>query len=503
MRTAPNDTMEFTLKLRERSRVIRTLAAWQESWAYPVFYAMLCAVSGLFDKSVYLPAFAVACVLVVFSACFTKDLKTLLVPFFMTYYFLGSDNREIMIGTRANLIGIFDPPAFACVCLIGAVMVTAIFIRLGKEGIFSDAIRHRGPFLYGILALDVAFLFNGLFSSTWKPIDTLYGVLFALGLTVCYGLFGAILRRDRSPATYVSFCMVCTMCAVLVQVVVLVLQLQAAGKLFRDAGEALFPPLRRGNIQLGWGYATYISGVIVMGIPAAIYLAKDRRFSVVAYVLAFLFFGGALLTGTRSALLTGFVVLIACVLLACFRGKNQQWMRFYVLLTLLIVTVAALYVDRFVMPIRELLRELCSFFRLDLQDLKSESRLSLWKNGVQDFLSSPVFGVGFSDGGRGKMTEHSNLFNDMYHNIVVQCMGAMGALGLAALLWHAIDVGRVFFHRFSVERALLLMLPITILGTSLADNFFFCFNYQICYAAYLALAEHPAAFDAESCALLR
>ncbi len=480
--------MDFALKIRERSRIVNTVASWQETLAYPVLFALLCAVSGLFDKRVYLPIFAVIGVLVVFSALFTKDLKVLLVPFFTVYYSLGSDS-DSLAGLREKLTGVFDPRAFFCVCLIGAIMFIAICFRLGRDGVFADIFKHRGPFLYGILAIDAALILNGLFCWKWQPADLMCGVLFALGLTFCYCTFGAILRRDKSPAAYVAFCTVCTICAVLIQVVVLVLRLHAADRLFYHSSENLIPALCRGNIQLAWGYATYISGVLILGIPAAIYLAKDQRFPAIGYMLSFLFFGGALLTGTRSGFLTGSIVLIICALLACFQGKNKRNIRFCVIITLLALAAATLYIDRAVMPLSEALSEFRLFFRLDNQHLETETRLKLWKNGIEDFLSSPVFGVGFSDGGVLEKNQYSNVFNDMYHNVVIQFMGATGIVGLLAFIWHLADISRVFFYRFSVDRALLLMLPITILVTSLADNFFFCFNFQIYYAAYLVLVE--------------
>ena len=63
--------------LRARSRIIHTLATWQESVAYPILYAILCAISGSFDRFVYLPWIALQMLLFLIAVLFTKDKKTL------------------------------------------------------------------------------------------------------------------------------------------------------------------------------------------------------------------------------------------------------------------------------------------------------------------------------------------------------------------------------------------------------------------------------------------
>ena len=482
--------MEFSNQLYERCSFIRTVCAFQESLAYPVCLALLCAISGLFGKQVYVPLISVMSVLVIFSALFAKDLKVLFAPFFMAFYSLGSDNTEDSGALRDELIEVFDTSALVTVCLLGVLMFAVICVRLAKEGIFSDIATHRGPFLYSILALNAALLLNGLFCPKWRPMDMVFGLLFALGLTVCYYIFGALLRRSGASASYVSFCMVCTACVVLLQILVLVWRLYEADELFRDLKGTLIPQLRRENIQLAWGYATNISGVIILGIPAAFYLARSHRFSLVYYILALLFIGGALMTGTRSTSFIGSAVFVICALLCCFSGKNKNRMRLYIAATLLLFAALLLCVHRFVLPLSDdLLSEFLAFFRIRQEDLVNDSRLALWKNGLEDFVSSPIFGTGFGDGGYLEKGQYSNVFNDMYHNIFIQFVGAMGIVGIIALLWHMKDLCQILFRQWSVKKALVLVLPITLLLTSLLDNFFFYFNFQIFYAAYLALIE--------------
>ena len=129
--------MEVSNQLYERCSFIRTVCAFQESLAYPVCLALLCAISGLFGKQVYVPLISVMSVLVIFSALFAKDLKVLFAPFFMAFYSLGSDNTEDSGALRDELIEVFDTSALVTVCLLGVLMFAVICVRLAKEGIFS------------------------------------------------------------------------------------------------------------------------------------------------------------------------------------------------------------------------------------------------------------------------------------------------------------------------------------------------------------------------------
>ncbi len=481
--------MGFGQKLSERSPLIRRIAAWQESFWYPAVYALLCAVSGLHNKYVYLPILAILTVFIVFSALFVKDKKVFLVPMFMVFCSLGSDNTEAMRDDlRTNVFAVFDKDAFICVCILGAIMIGALLIRLFKDGVFAHALKNHGVFIYGLSAISVALLLNGAFSATWRPTDTAFGLFLAFGFVFIYCMVFSMLRDSHDVINYACVCMVCTACLVVVQILMTMLQLHSEGLLIKHwDGLDKLPTLRRENIQLAWGYATNIAGVIALGIPAAMYLARNKRFPILYCFLAVVFWCTTLVIGTRSAYLVGAVIFAVSAIMACFGTKNGKYIRIFSLFLVLGAASAAVYVINNVASFKEVFDEIFEFLRLYKHD--DSSRISLWKNGLKDYLGSPVFGVGFSDGGVTPKTEYSNIFSDMYHNIIVEFLGAMGTVGILAFLWHVKDIAVCFFRRFSLNRAILLLIPATVLITSLADNFFFYINFQLFYCSFLVVAE--------------
>lgn len=482
--------MEFAQKWQNKSPLIRRIATWQESLWYPIVYALLCAIAGLHSKRVYLPIIGVMALLTLFSALFVRDKKVFLPPMFMSFCSLGCDNVEFTRdGQRVNVVDVFDTDALVCFCLIGAVMLLALLIRFSKDCSMLDAFRQQATFLYGLLAISAAIILNGVFSAKWRPVDTALGLFLAFGFVFIYCLVYSMIKDSHDIAAYTCFCMVCTALLVVVQVAVTVLRLHEQ-ELLIHYYETLPPRLRRENLQLAWGYATNVAGVVVLGIPAALYLAKNKRHPIVYCLLAILFWATSVVLGTRSAFLVGALVLLTCISLACLKGRNAKILRLVSIIMILSGILFLLYADEKLFSLHELADQLLNFLRLD--NLDELDRFGLWINGWNDFLESPLFGVGFSDGGVDVKTEVSNLFADMYHNVVIEFLGAMGAVGMLAFLWHVKDLLVCLFRRFSVNKLLLLLLPFTILATSLADNFFFYINFQLFYCPFLILAERES-----------
>ena len=77
--------------------------------------------------------------------------------------------------------------------------------------------------------------------------------------------------------------------------------------------------------------------------------------------------------------------------------------------------------------------------------------------------------------------------------------GAMGIVGCVAILMHFFELAKTFFKKFSMDKMLLLFVPLMIIGMSLLDNFFFYLEFQIFYGVFLALAEKQSEQRGLSC----
>ena len=243
-------------------------------------------------------------------------------------------------------------------------------------------------------------------------------------------------------------------------------------------------------MTLGWGISTVVAAAFALGIPAAMYLAKNRKGCFFTYFSAPIFILGTIIINCRAAMVIGIVSFILCAVILCFRGRNRVQIRIYSAALVVAMLGIAIYVHIQIMPLPSLLHEVFALLRLESDTgLIDARRKLLWENGIKDFKLSPIFGVGFKDGGYALRMQSENFYSNMYHCILVQVPAAMGIFGCLAFLFHLFELARLCFKKISSDRFLLLMIPGMIIGMSLVDNFFFYANFQIFYGVFLAMAE--------------
>ena len=113
------------------------------------------------------------------------------------------------------------------------------------------------------------------------------------------------------------------------------------------------------------------------------------------------------------------------------------------------------------------------------------ARAKIWAEGLQNFLSAPVFGAGFAAG----MFNEQTSSHFMYHNVIVELLASTGVVGVLAFTVHLKQIIVAAFHKFSLDRLIILFVPLVILGMSMLDNFFFYPNFAMIYALFIAIAE--------------
>ena len=77
----------------------------------------------------------------------------------------------------------------------------------------------------------------------------------------------------------------------------------------------------------------------------------------------------------------------------------------------------------------------------------------------------------------------------MYHNVIVELLASTGVVGILAFTVHLKQIIVVAFRKFSLDRLIILFVPLIILGMSMLDNFFFLPNFTMIYALFIAIAE--------------
>ncbi len=485
--------MGYGAVLRERFPVIKFLVNAQKTIWYPIMFAILCIISGSNGYRIYLPIACVLFVFLLFSVIFADDNKVFFVPVFMMFHSIGMDYPDAIPGGSVNdsMISSFEPFALNHIVMIGILSFAVLVIRLIADGSIKAAIKKRSLGLIGVLALDIAFLTNGIFSSTYNPMTLLYGSIIAASFTVFYFIAAGMLLKSNDPIPFICKTMVSTAYIALFQFLIKAYQLYQTGNFIIQLGDVAI--VNRTKLALAWGLPTIIAAVFVLGIPAALYLARKCRFSILSYISALAFLVGAALINTRSALLVGGVIFAVGAILCCFKNKKHPINAISCRIMLALILIAGAYAAIKLISNPDFTDKLMSILRFDIfnngGDLGHDSsRVRMWETGWQDFLKNPIFGSGFDTGSNITI----NLFSNMYHCIIFQLFGSMGIIGVLAFGTHTFMCAKAFFTRFSIEKVLILLIPVMIVGMSLVDNFFFYPNFHIFYCAFIAIAEYMA-----------
>lgn len=473
--------MDFFKNIREKSRAVAAVAAWQKTIWFPAVYAVLGVVSCSFGMAAYIPVYYIFMLLTVFAALFCEDSKVLLAPLLISYFAVGGDGILNYGQAITDVSLFFEPAGLVNMYIVGSVMAAAILFRLIADGTIAAVFRRRGLLTWGFLALAAAMLLNGIFSAAWEPLDLAWGLFMAVGILLAYFIVPAMSDKTENIVEYLlRICLIVGL-MICAEEWILMGRLAADGMLLEldEAGKWTGGFVRDYQV-LGWGVSTYAAGMLAILIAPTMALAYSNRRGVWYYLAAVVMFLTIILLNARTAMLMGGIILLACMIICCF-GTNRKQNRivFAVIVGAALVCVAGVWA---VMGTNDFFGFIAEMLRFDQGD---NHRFERWANGWKDFLSAPIFGVGFMDGAATDPSMYSN----MYHNIFVQLIGALGVFGLLAFLFHIIQVAVLCVRKFRLERFLVLLGAAAVILTSLLDNFFFFFSIQLFYGAFLAAAE--------------
>lgn len=483
-------------KIREKNKAVAFLAKLLNTSFYPLLFAIICVISGTNGKEIYLPCIWFLTATVVFAGLFSKDLKVFLVPFLTFYYCIGLDVSEKYFQYRPYNNGtlLFDESSIYHFIVCGGICAAVLIYRIIANKLYKEIFATRGIFFWGIIGIDVALLLNGAFSPYWQRSNLLWGLLMGGILTLCYCLFIAILSHSEKPIPYLCKTMTFTALAIVAQLIIIFLHFPP-----ELSTSTLFglPIPARSVLTLSWGLPTISAAVVALGIPSSLYLARTGRFPTLSCLTALLLLIATVFINTRSAMLFGALAFVVGIILCCIKNKNKIPNRIFAISLLSLGAVAVLvFLFRTGDPMA-VINDVFTALRFDFFVSENSTfdeifgaRSIIWKDAVQNFPSAPIFGVGFGLGRDMGYAVHYNVFDTMYHNVIIEFLCSMGLFGILAFIFHMKHGVEVMVRHISASRILVLLVPMLILGMSLLDNFFFYPNFIIIYAIFIAAAEY-------------
>lgn len=364
---------------------------------------------------------------------------------------------------------------------IAALLAAAMIYRLVRACVKKKF--KITPVFYGLCAFCGALLLNGLFSKNYSAMSLLYGAILALLFLGLYAVFKDNISADKKCFENIAYSFTAYALLLVIELAALYCTngaVTAGGKINRDA------------IVFGWGPYTSYGVLVVMCIPPAVYLAGIKKYGYVYTVFSVILLAASVLCCSRQAMVSAVIVYPVCIALLIVKGRYRI-ANICIVSAALVAGIVLLAV--YFSEITEFLKDIFANVIVDGK-LNGSGRMRLWKLALNEFKSYPVFGTGFY----GETVNPDRRFPPyMYHNTVLQLMGACGIVGLGAYLFHRVQTCICYFKNITAERTVIALVILVLLINSLMDvhifNIFPTMVYSFLLAVLVRSQTKPEAAD--------
>lgn len=437
---------------------------------YPAIFCAIVLIGSVSGFEYYLNLLLTPLILI--ALLFSDSVKPLIAVFSCYAYQVSLENSFVKItdqGIHASDF-YFTSWRLPVSIIIVLLLLFGVVFFIVKNRIYKRISFKDTPLLVPILAFCVALLLNGTFSDSWSPRGLLLGAVHALVFSFVFLLFYHGFREGESSEELMRYIAYVSMLVAFVILGELCDLYLTSDEIFRD-GEIV-----KDRVYLGWGIWNLVGVAISMLIPAIFYGAMNNKYPYLYFFVATLALFGAVLTLSRNALIFASLSYAACALIGCFKGKNQRGFRIITGAGIVIVLLGfAVLFDK----IKTLLSD---FFE---RGFDNNGRFDLWRQGIDNFLSAPIFGSGFY--GYGDYALAHGPLPKMAHNTLIELLSATGAVGFLSYLYYRVKSFIPVFRRPTLVKTMAALSILVILLSSLLDNFVFNVYPMFYYSILLAL----------------
>ena len=426
---------------------------------YPVVTGLLVLAEHLFGLELWLGSVNVLLASLSLVVCTsTRPLIT----FVASFVFQVSVKNSPGIPAVSDYL--FTMPRLAVIIALVLVFLASTVYFAVKNRIFRG-VGVRTPLLLPLAVLSLGFLMNGAFSGAWSPASLVFGVCESACFLFLFMLLYLGLRGEDGDGlvSYFVFCSAVVACVLIAEVAA------CYATVYDETKE---------SVLFGWGIWNTAGVSLAVLIPMC-FLGFYRKTEEgkwqgwIYFALGIITFIATAMTQSRNALLVGAASVLASFCVFCFVGRYRLAFRIITSSgTVLAAVLAVLLWDK--------LYPLLTAFFYD------NGRFELWSMGIDNFLSAPVFGVGFFGFDFGTFFT-AEFLPTMAHNTVVQLLSGMGVFGLLSYAFYRAATAVPFVRRPSASKSFIGMSVLVLLAESMLDNFIFYFLPTLHYTVALAV----------------
>lgn len=370
----------------------------------------------------------------------------------------------------------FTRPAILAQEAVGVVIFVCSCVFRLVTGIICGRVKIT-PVFWGLVALSAACMLGGLFYTQYTVNNFIFGLVLAVSIVGSYLVICGNVKIGKSTFLKISVYL-------LVFFAVSAIELVVAYCTYDNL--LVNSEVDRRLLRFGWGTYNQMGFALTLALPAWFYLSSKFKYGFIFILGAIVNVAFCYLSMSRQAMLIAPVLFFAgCV----WRLVKERGVKRLIDTCIVIAVIVVLAILLGVFH-----KNVGQFFSSALVSLKTGSgRLALWKEGLQNFLRKPVFGVGWYDlaaeKGHVGYTRSPSPFTPPYlcHNTIVQLLCSCGLLGLITYVVHRVQTVFSFLENPSDDRIFIAMTVCAMLFLSLLDIHIFRFFPSILYAIFLGL----------------
>lgn len=388
-------------------------------------------------------------------------------------------NTPTVTVTNSDYYG--RPEVYIQLIVIAALFIGAAVYRLVKTIVKKNF--KLTPVFYGTCGYAFILIINGLFSPDYNPKNLLFGFVIAISILGIYSALKDNINTDSDGFEKIAYAFLALSVVLIVELIVAYVTTEG---LFEDG------IINRSKLVFGWGAYNTFGLMLLICIPAVMFLAGRKRFGFVYTLYSFVLFVALFFSCSRQSMIGGVIIYLLCVILLLVKGKNR-----FANASVLSAAVAAS-----VVLIGVYHEEVFTFFKVIFYniivdgELNGSGRTRLWREAIDYFIKNPVFGSGFFV--NFDYPENALGFLPMMcHNTILQLLSACGIVGLTAYVLHRTLTVISFCKNVTAERTFIALSILCILILDVFDHHMFNIFPTFIYASLLAVLDKSEAKTAQ------
>ena len=448
------------------TNAINVTRKFLESKWYPIFIGAMVFLSHVFSLEIIAASIIVLSCASVFLLC--DSTEYVMTPLISFAFLLSVKNTP----AYPSYSDFFKKPAPIITIAVLSLLLLAsaiwFFIRTGN---YKRIKIKKEPVFVSLSVFILTFFVSALFTGEYIKDNLIFAAAQTAAIFVPFVILHFGIKKDRTRGVLIDKLCYAVLISVLVVVLELVYLYITEERIFKDGS------VDKHWVMLGWGISNCIGGVLSMGIPFLILGAQRSKHTVPYFLAAVVAYVSTVMTLSRNAVLIGTVIFAACCITCCFFGKKKREFR---LITLTLIVIFAVFALIFHEKILEILDH---YVRKGLDD---SGRFTIWKESFDAFLGNVLVGGGFH-GFDASYSSVAMFMPELPHNTPLALLGGGGLLMFGSYCVHRFYTLCPFIKRPTLEKTLLLLAVLTLIGESLLDNFFFNFYPTFAYTAAICV----------------